>query len=375
MPPVDALELIGLTERLVRADSRTPREAAAAEVIAAEIRRVGLDPQWTEVAPGRPNVTVSAVVGPRDSFVTFTGHLDTVGVAEGWETDPFEPVTRDGRMYGLGALDMKSGVACAFTAFKTLLAAKDLHPFLGRIGFAATVDEEGFGSGARALLETEYAKSDLFLLAEPFFGSGPSDPVPIVMTGKVLYRIVVHGRSSHALSHPERGINAVDAAARIVLALEHLPLGSHPSFGRTNYSVLKIDGGYQEYAVVVPERCEIIVTRLLAPGETKGSAVRDLERLIGGLGLAAQVEVEVVPPYYDPYELAADSDAVTSFADAFRAQIGREPVLAVGRTRAYYGAADYQWDAGRQCRQHGAGQKCQGYAAGGARKCVCHRLS
>jgi acetylornithine deacetylase/succinyl-diaminopimelate desuccinylase-like protein len=327
LPAVNLTELIDLTERLVSTDSRTPREEAAAALIADEIRRLGQTPGWHEVAPGRPNVTVSAQVGPRDSFVTFTGHLDTVGVAEGWTTDPFTPVIRDGRMYGLGALDMKSGVACAFLAFKTLLGAKELHPSLGRIGFAATVDEEGFGSGARALLATEYGKSDLLLLAEPFHGSGADDPVPIVMTGKVLYRIVVHGRTSHALAHPERGINAVDDAARIVVALEQLPLGSHATFGRTNYSVLKIDGGYREYAVVVPERCEIIVTRLLAPGETKASAVRDVELIVAGLGLASEVEVTVAPPYYDPYEIPADSLPVQAFVEAYRHQMGRDPVL------------------------------------------------
>ncbi|MEO8450146.1 MAG: M20/M25/M40 family metallo-hydrolase [Gemmatimonadota bacterium] len=327
LPAVNVADLIELTERLVSTDSRTPREEAAAALIAEEIKKLGLTPEWHEVAPGRPNVSVSAALGPHDSFVTFTGHLDTVDVAAGWVTDPFTPVTRDGRMYGLGALDMKSGVACAFQAFKLLLGAKDLHPSLGRIGFAATVDEEGFGSGARALVATAYGKSDLLLLAEPFHGTGADDPIPLVMTGKVLYRIVVNGRSSHALAHPERGINAVDDAARIVVALDQLPLGSHPTFGRTNYSVLKIDGGYREYAVVVPERCEIVVTRLLAPGETKASAVRDLEQIVGRLALASTVEILVAPPYYDPYELAADCLAVRCFREAYHCHIGREPAL------------------------------------------------
>ena len=55
-----------------------------------------LQPEWTEVAPGRPNVTCSARLGSRPGMVTFTGHLDTVHVAEGWGTDPFEPTERDG---------------------------------------------------------------------------------------------------------------------------------------------------------------------------------------------------------------------------------------------------------------------------------------
>jgi acetylornithine deacetylase/succinyl-diaminopimelate desuccinylase-like protein len=316
-----------LTERMVRTRSVLPHEEPMARLVADEIRKLGLEPEWHDVTPGRPNVYCSARLGPRDGFVTFTGHLDTVDVAAGWETDPFGPVERDGRLYGLGALDMKSGLACAFTAFERLLRSKDLHPRLGRIGFAATSDEEGLGTGARALLGTEYARSDLMLLTEPFHGSGPDDPIPIAMSGKVLYRIVVEGRTSHALAHPERGINAVDAAARIVLALERLPLGRHPLIGQATCVTLKIDGGYREYAVVVPERCEIIVTRLLVPGETRSAALAQLRRLIDDLGLEARVTAELADPCYEPYEIDPESPAVRAFIAAYTERMGRPPAL------------------------------------------------
>lgn len=321
----DALR--GLIDRLVRADSRLPVEERAARVIAAEIEAAGLEPEWTEVAPGRPNVTCSVTLGPKPLLVTLTGHLDTVLAADGWATDPFEPTERDGRLYGLGALDMKSGLACAWMAFRRLLEDRDRHADLGTIGFAATVDEEAFGTGARALLATKYGGSDLILLTEPFHGTEPSDAVPFVMPGKVLYRVVVRGKTSHALCHPERGINAVDDAARIVTALERLELGTHPVLGRMNYSTLKIEGGYQEYSVVVPERCEIIVTRLLAPGETRDGAVREFERLIATLGLASTVTVEAAPPSYEPFEIDPRHPGMQAFEAAYRARMGRGPLL------------------------------------------------
>ena len=323
----ESAALRGLIDRLVRADSRLPVEERAARVIADEIRAAGLEPEWTEVAPGRPNVTCSARLGSRPGMVTFTGHLDTVHVAEGWGTDPFEPTERDGRLYGLGALDMKSGVACAWTAFRRLLEDRGRHAALGTIGFAATVDEEAYGAGAKALLATPYGKSDLLLLTEPFHGSGPDDPIPFVMPGKVLYRVLVHGKTSHALCHPERGINAVDDAARIVAALDRLELGSHPVLGRMNYSTLKIEGGYQEYSVVVPERCEIIITRLLAPGETRQGAVAELERLVASLNLASTVTVESAPPSYEPFEIDPDHAAMQAFEAAYRVRLGRDPSL------------------------------------------------
>lgn len=322
--PVNPLDL---TEAMVRINSVLPHEQLLAEFLADQIRALGLEPVWQDVAPGRPNVSCLADLSGSGPFVTFTGHLDTVAPVEGWSSDPWTPVRRDGRLYGLGALDMKSGLACAFTAFARLLQAPHAPDGPGRLGFAATCDEEGLGSGARALMQTRMADSDLILLPEPFGAAAEEDPSPLALPGKILYRIVVQGRSAHALIHPEHGINAVDDAARIVGALERLPLGVHPLLGTANYCTLKIEGGYREYSVVVPERCEIIVTRMLVPGETRDGAVEQLRRLIGSLGLDSAVSIETPPPSYQPYVLAADAPAVRAFERAFASVHGRAPIL------------------------------------------------
>ncbi len=336
--------VVDLLKRMVGVDSRLPAEERLAHLVADEIRGLGLDPVWQVVAPGRPNVWVVAKLGPRPGLVTLTGHLDTVHAAEGWATDPFGATERGGRLYGLGALDMKSGLACAFAAFKRLLEERVHHDELGSVGFAATVDEEAFGTGARAVLGTEIGRSELILLTEPFHGSGPDDPVPFVMPGKILYRVVVTGRTSHALCHPERGINAVDDAARIVSALDRLPLGSHPVLGRMNYSTLKIDGGYREYSVVVPEHCEIIITRLLAPGETRSGAVAELESLVASLNLASAVMVEAAPPSYEPFAIDPDHRGMSAFEAAYRVRMGRDP--SVGGMLGITDANIYQGEGG-----------------------------
>ncbi len=318
--------LIGLTAAMVGVPSVLPREEALGRFVAEQLRSMGVEPTWQEVAPGRANVFASVTLGPRPAFVTFTGHLDTVPPALGWEQDPFEPRIDDGRMKGLGALDMKAGLACALEAFRHLLEARALHGELGRIGFAATVDEEGLGLGARALLGTEIAASDLLLLTEPFFGASEDDPIPIAMTGKVLYRIRVRGRTTHGFT-PERGINAVEDAGRIVAALDRLPIGSHPLIGGGNYSTLKIEGGYREYAVIVPEECEVIVTRLLVPGESRELAVAQLEELVRTLGLESTVTVDTPPPFYEPMQLDPNLPGLQHFVASYREVTGRPPVL------------------------------------------------
>ena len=176
---IDQSYLLETLKKAIEIKSVLPHEEKLAAFFAGEVRKLGLEPEWHVVAPGRPNVYATADLGPADEMLLLTGHLDTVDVAEGWETNPFEAVERDGKLFGLGAFDMKSGLVCALAAFKALVEDRSLQGKLGKIAFAATVDEEGLGLGARALLATEYGKSAGILLPEPFGGRNLSPSVPL----------------------------------------------------------------------------------------------------------------------------------------------------------------------------------------------------
>lgn len=323
---IDQAYLLDTLKKAVQINSILPHEEALAAFFAGEVRKLGLEPEWHEVAPGRPNVYATADLGPAEELLLLTGHLDTVDIADNWETDPFEPVVRDGKLYGLGAFDMKSGLVCALAAFKALVEARSLHGRLGKIAFAATADEEGLGLGARALLKTAYGRSAGVLLPEPFGGRNLNPAVPLGLTGKILYRLLVQGKMAHAF-HPERGRNAVEAAGRIVAALDQLPLVEHPRYGRGNTSTLKIDGGYQEYAIVVPEFCEVIITRLTVPGESRESLLAGMRQLIDGLDLDCEVTIETPPPFYEPYLIETDSRLARGFQDAYQAVTGAAPTF------------------------------------------------
>ena len=223
---------------------------------------------------------------------------------------------------------MKAGLACQLTAFKALVDA--YHPsrqrgsaVSGRLGLAVTVDQEGSSIGARAL-KTKFGECDAMLHAEHFFGDSPQNYLPIAGTGKLLYRLVIRGRAAHAF-RPHRGVNAVDDAARIVSSLDQLPLGEHDGVGRGTACTLKIDGGYQQYAIVVPEKCEVMITRLTVPGETKETAVWEMEELVQSLRLQSKVEVTTCPPSYDPYCLAESTPVLPVFTQVYEKIIGRKP--------------------------------------------------
>jgi len=325
---IDTYYLLETLKKMIRINSILPYEADLAAFIADEIRAMGLEPEWHEIAPGRPNIYAMANLGGSDKLLTLTAHMDTVDIALNWLTDPFDPVEKDGKLYGLGSMDMKGGLACALTAFKTLLETESWHGRLGRIGFAATVDEEAQGTGARALLDTPYGKSDAMLLGEPYYGVGSdAHALPLGITGKVLYKLTVTGRAAHAF-RPERGVNAVEDASKIVAALDQMNLGELPLFGRGNYCTLKIGGGYKEYAVVVPEQCEVIITRLTVPGESVQSAVSDLQTLIDSLKLQSQVTIETPPPFYEPYLLDTDSPIFQAFNPVYEKVLGTPPQYA-----------------------------------------------
>ncbi len=316
---------------MIRIDSALPHEERLAAYIADQIRALGIEPDWQEVAPGRPNVGAIAELGPSDRFLVFSGHSDTVPAAAGWETDPLEPVEKDGRLYGLGAINMKSGLACMLAAFKALVEAKEYRGQLGRLGLAVTVDQEGHSYGARALLNTAYGRCDAMLHAEHFFGDSEKDYLPLGATGKVLYKVTVKGRAAHAFRPHLGGINAVDDASRIVTALGKLRMTEHDLFGQGTVCTLKIDGGYKEYAIVVPEHCEIIITRLTVPGETTESAIADMESLIASLGLESHTTVETVPPCYDPYFLDDKAPVKASFVRRYKQVVGQAPHFAPHR--------------------------------------------
>jgi acetylornithine deacetylase/succinyl-diaminopimelate desuccinylase-like protein len=323
--------LLHTLRQMIRIDSTLPHEERLAAYIADQIRALGIEPDWQEVSPGRPNVCATADLGPSGGFLVFSGHSGTVPAAAGWETDPLEPVEKEGRLYGLGAINMKAGLACMLAAFKALVEAENYRGKLGRLGLAITVDQEGHSYGARALLDTPYGQCDAMLHAEHFFGDSEKDYLPLGATGKVLYKITVRGRAAHAFRPHLGGINAVTDASSIVTALDRLRMTEHELFGKGTVCTLKIDGGYKEYAIVVPERCEIIITRLTVPGETTQSAVDDMEKLIGSLKLESQTTVEAVPPCYDPYFLDDKAAIKSSFVRQYERIVGWAPHFAPHR--------------------------------------------
>ena len=308
-------------EEMIAINSVVGQEGELAEYLRGELEALGLRCEIEEVEPGRPNVYARLEGEGPGKRLNFNGHTDTIPVVEGWETDPFAPVVKDGRLYGLGACDMKGGIACILDMMRAFVESG--YPFNGELSFSGVIDEEAYGEGAKAMLKTDYGKVDAIVLAEPYPGD-ETKPIPLGITGKILYDIHVKGRAAHGF-RPQLGINAIEEAGEILASLDKLEFKEHPDFGRGNYSTLKIEGGYEIYSVVVPARCRFEVNRLLVPGETVETAIEDMERLIGTLELESDVEVRTKPPRYEAYVMEKDEDIIRVFDSVYKEVMDVEP--------------------------------------------------
>lgn len=308
-------------KEMIKIPSVVGDEEELAHYLQYELEKIGLETTLQEVEPGRPNVYGKLAGAKEGKRISFNGHLDTIPVVPGWDTDPFEPVVKEGRIYGLGSNDMKGGIACILNTLRAYVESG--AEFNGEISFTGVVDEEAYGKGAKAMLKSGFKDVDAVVLAEPYMAD-EAKPTPLGITGKVLYDVHVHGRAAHGF-HPEEGVNAIEQTGIILANLHRLRIPEHPLF-KGNYCTLKIQGGYDRYSVVVPAYCRFEVNKLTVPGETKDSAIKDMEELVRSLDLEAQVEVKIKPPYYASYIIDKDEQLVKVFEESYRLVTGRDPV-------------------------------------------------
>jgi succinyl-diaminopimelate desuccinylase len=204
--------------------------------------------------------------GPK---IVLNGHLDTVALCSGWSKDPFS-LTRDGdKLYGLGALDMKSGCAANMIALDTFVHE---HPdFKGEIAYSFVSDEEGpYGLGTDALINDGLLTGDIAIVTEPSASfCGKDFPcLALGARGGISYKVELTGQAAHAAC-PEQGVSATEDAAAIICELRQTPMPEDSQLGRGSLSVLEISGGGA--ACSVAEKAAFTAYRHIVRGESEAS--------------------------------------------------------------------------------------------------------
>jgi acetylornithine deacetylase len=315
---------IRLLRELVAIDSVNPTlvpgaagEAQIAEAIAAAMRRIGLDVHMQNVVPGRPN-TIGVLDGRRKGrTLMFCGHVDTVGVAG--MAQPFTPVERDGRLYGRGAQDMKSGLAAMIDAVRVLAEQGGLDA--GRVVVAAVVDEEHSSIGADALVTGWHA--DAAVVTEP-----TALDIAVGHKGFAWVDVDVLGKAAHG-SRPSEGEDAILRMGRVLQRLEGLDRElqartPHALLGVGSLHASIIEGGRELSSY--PDHVRLQMERRTLPAESASDALREVESILADLRdedptFRASARARFSRP---AYELPADHELPQSLAAVVRER-GRVP--------------------------------------------------
>lgn len=317
---------ITLLKDLVSIDSVNPTlvpgaagEQAIARRLATELIELGLRVEVTDVAAGRPNVVGVLDGRARGRSLMFCGHIDTVGVAG--MAAPFDPVERDGRLYGRGSQDMKGGVAAMIGAVRHLREAGGLAH--GQVIVACVVDEEHSSIGADALV-TKW-RADAAVVTEPTDLS-----IAVAHKGFQWVEVETRGRAAHG-SRPREGRDAIGRMGRVLAGLEatdrRLQGGrTHPLLGTASVHASLITGGRELSSY--PDRCALQLERRTLPGEGDRAALDEVNAILAAARAAdAEFEAEARQMFSrPPYEIDADHDLPRTL-QAATAQVGPQAPL------------------------------------------------
>ncbi|MYD15122.1 MAG: acetylornithine deacetylase/succinyl-diaminopimelate desuccinylase family protein [Gemmatimonadetes bacterium] len=344
-------EIVAFAADLIRIPTVNPpgdayRECAA--LIGRRLGEAGLDVQYVE-ADGLPEHTAAHprvnVVGRgagtgAGKRIHLNGHFDVVPPGDGWSVDPFAGEVKDGRIYGRGASDMKSGIAAAvFAVEATRRAGIDLG---GAVDISGTVDEESGGfAGVAHLCRTgiiSARNTDYAIIPEPF---GP-DRVCVGHRGVYWFDIVAHGRTAHG-SMPHLGRNAIEDMGAVLeafrtdlqprLAARRTALPVVPEAAqRPSLNINAVEGGQSGEAVQSPcvaDRCTATFDRRFIPEESFDEAREEIAALVARVagedpGRRLTVEDRMV---VHPVQTPPGSPLVEALARATRAVRGRDPTL------------------------------------------------
>jgi acetylornithine deacetylase len=269
---------INLLRDLIAIDSVNPAlsaggrgESQIADAIAAELREGGMDVETQDVAPGRSNVIGVLEGKQKGHSLMFCGHMDTVGVI-GMDA-PFDPVRKDGRVYGRGSQDMKGGLASMMAAALHLSQEGGLPG--GRLVVAAVVDEEYASIGADGLVRKW--KTEAAVVGEP-----TDMKIAVGHKGFQWVEITTEGVAAHG-SRPNEGRDAILRMGRVLARLEKLDREiqarlPHPIQGTGSLHASLIGGGRE--LSTYPDRCTVQMERRTITGEGDKCALIEVEQIL-----------------------------------------------------------------------------------------------
>jgi len=335
MNPVEQVSekrVVELTRTLVEIPSETGKEKKIGDWLITFFEKLGLS-QVTRLPVEEAGDTVYAVLkggdGPK---LMLNFHIDTFDAFDGWETPPFKIVEKEGRLYGLGAHDMKGGAACALAALEAIIESG--VKLSGDLIVSGTSDEEYWSRGAHALI-----KSGILEGCEYCIVPEPADHATILIgqRGRHVFKLRFYGSSVSAAY--DEGVNAVVDAAKVVASFEkHKPdgFGYMPEYDmRGTLCVTGLHSGGDK--IYVPELAEVTIDRHILPGQSVDEAADQIKRIIAEADIKGRYELtwdERPTPAPTSFITPPDSRFVQTAKKSLETELGEEVMLALARSVA-----------------------------------------
>ncbi|MCX7184966.1 MAG: succinyl-diaminopimelate desuccinylase [Nitrosospira sp.] len=237
-------DTLALAQTLIACRSPTPDDGGCQEILIGRLQKLGF--QIERLRHGAVD-NLWARRGTAAPLLCFAGHTDVVptGPLEKWDSDPFTPTIRDGKLYGRGAADMKASLAAFVTAIEAFVAAH--HDHSGSIALLITSDEEGVAvDGTVRVVETLGARNepiDYCIVGEPTCVDQLGDTLKNGRRGSLSGTLTVKGIQGH-IAYPHLGKNPIHLAAPAIAELAQTEWDQgNEYFPPTTWQISNINGG------------------------------------------------------------------------------------------------------------------------------------
>lgn len=316
-------ETLELAKELIRRPSLTPSDEGCQELMIERLQRLGFQ---IERLPFGQVANFWARRGDSGPLLAFAGHTDVVppGPTGAWDSDPFEPEIRDGRLYGRGSADMKGSLAAMVTAVEAFIGEHPDHE--GSIGFLITSDEEGIAvDGTVRVVETleqRGEKIDYCLVCEPSSSEQLGDVIKNGRRGSLSAILTVFGSQGH-VAYPELLDNPVHRAAPALAELvsESWDQGND-YFPPTSLQISNINAGTGAENVT-PGELEVLFNLRFSTEQSADSIKRRVAEILDGHGLSYDISWRLSGnPFITP-----EGELVAACREAIREVQGLETQL------------------------------------------------
>jgi len=324
-PNIDREALTQTLKDMVSIDSVNPSlvKGAAGETEIADylqnwMKALGLETKRYDVEPGRPNVVGVLRGTGGGKTLLLNGHTDTVGV-DYMTIDPFNPVTKDGRLYGRGSFDMKGGLAASMAAVKAVV--DDGTRLKGDVILAAVCDEEYASIGTERLMKETTA--DAAIVGEFTAGN-----IQVAHKGFAWINVETHGVAAHGSLH-RIGVDAIAKMGHVLIGLEALGQlleeTEHPLVGPGSVHASIIEGGSE--LSTYPANCKLQLERRLIPGEERDDVDEEMTSLIKSLeeGDPKFNSDYTITFYRGPMEIDPDEEICRVLKEGSEKLLGKTP--------------------------------------------------